>query len=203
MRAQAAGMDIETPRLHAASESSVSFRFPTTLSTNAQALACRRPVASANGRDAAARSEAFLRAQRETLLELRAALEKNWSGALRQVVSDKPESSALSTHNGDAASDATDRDFAFSLLSQERNALAEIDDALARIAEGRYGKCEVCGRPIPRERLRAIPFARLTVECQARLEAGQRLFVRARSLASPFSLEGDEFESERDRSTTL
>ena len=46
----------------------------------------------------------------------------------------------------------------------------EIDAALQRIEEGSYGICEMSGRPIPVARLRAIPFARFTVECQTRIE---------------------------------
>jgi RNA polymerase-binding transcription factor DksA len=44
-------------------------------------------------------------------------------------------------------------------------ALADIDRAIARIAAGTYGRCEQCGRPIPFERLEAIPHARHCVTC--------------------------------------
>jgi DnaK suppressor protein len=42
--------------------------------------------------------------------------------------------------------------------------LADVDRALAKIAAGTYGKSEVTGRPIPVERLRAIPWARLAAD---------------------------------------
>jgi RNA polymerase-binding transcription factor DksA len=51
-------------------------------------------------------------------------------------------------HQADAGSDAYDRDFALSLLSQEQDALYEIDEALKRIELGTYGKCEMSGKPI-------------------------------------------------------
>ena len=46
-------------------------------------------------------------------------------------------------HQADAGSDAYDRDFALSILSQEQNSLYEIDEALKRIDDGSYGVCEI------------------------------------------------------------
>jgi DnaK suppressor protein len=48
--------------------------------------------------------------------------------------------------------------------------LRQIDEAIARIATGTYGICEVTGDLIPIERLRALPFARCTAKAQERLE---------------------------------
>ncbi|MCL4169920.1 UNVERIFIED_CONTAM: hypothetical protein GTU68_063143 [Idotea baltica] len=73
-------------------------------------------------------------------------------------------------HQADAGSDAYDRDFALSLISQDQDALYEIEEALGRIASGTYGICEVSGEEIPKPRLEALPFARLTVKCQEELE---------------------------------
>jgi RNA polymerase-binding transcription factor DksA len=57
-----------------------------------------------------------------------------------------------------------------SLLSQEQDALYEIEEALKRVDAGTYGICEMSGKPIPHARLEAIPFARFTVECQTQIE---------------------------------
>ena len=73
-------------------------------------------------------------------------------------------------HLGDAGSDAYDRDFALNLLSQEQDALQEIQAALERITEGIYGICGISGKKIPQARLEAMPIARLTVECQSQWE---------------------------------
>jgi RNA polymerase-binding transcription factor DksA len=54
------------------------------------------------------------------------------------------------------------------LLAFLRGVLREVEDALDRMARGTFGLCEACGRPIARERLRALPRARLCVRCQAR-----------------------------------
>ncbi|MFT5470792.1 MAG: DnaK suppressor protein [Verrucomicrobiales bacterium] len=84
--------------------------------------------------------------------------------------SEGADSSAFGMHQADAGSDAYDRDFALNLLSQEQDALYEIDGALERVDRGVYGICEVSGEKIPEARLEAIPFARLTVHCQEKLE---------------------------------
>jgi RNA polymerase-binding transcription factor DksA len=46
--------------------------------------------------------------------------------------------------------------------------LQEIDDALAKLADGRYGLCEECGQPIGEARLEAMPAARLCIACASR-----------------------------------
>ena len=52
----------------------------------------------------------------------------------------------------------------------ELRLLGEVDAALVRLEIGRYGVCEETGKPIPAERLRALPWARLTREAAARQE---------------------------------
>jgi DnaK suppressor protein len=51
--------------------------------------------------------------------------------------------------------------------------LGEVENALAKFDQGTYGLCEVCGRPIPLARLRALPEARYDVAHQAKVEARQ------------------------------
>jgi DnaK suppressor protein len=43
----------------------------------------------------------------------------------------------------------------------------EIDIALAKIKDGTYGVCEQCHNNIPKERLRALPYAALCVQCKS------------------------------------
>jgi RNA polymerase-binding transcription factor DksA len=66
---------------------------------------------------------------------------------------------------GDTLAVERERDLALSF--QARAAVDEIDAALAKILEGSYGVCEQCGSNIPRERLRAIPYAALCVQCKS------------------------------------
>jgi len=52
------------------------------------------------------------------------------------------------------------------LMIHQENLLQEVRNALEKIEKGEYGKCELCGKKIPEERLEAIPYARLCLECQ-------------------------------------
>lgn len=63
-----------------------------------------------------------------------------------------------------------DHDLALGILSQEQDALDEVDAAIRRILDGSYGICEETGKPIPAARLRAVPWTRFTREVEERLE---------------------------------
>jgi RNA polymerase-binding transcription factor DksA len=144
----------------------------------------------------------FIRQQKQKLLQLRDAVVDSMAGVAQGTLRSRAEgseASAFGMHQADAGSDAYDRDFALSLLSQEQDALYEIDEALKRIELGTYGKCEMSGKPIPRARLEAIPFARFTVECQSQLEKQNRASRIRPSVTSLFGLtdeEGAESEEE-------
>jgi RNA polymerase-binding transcription factor DksA len=56
------------------------------------------------------------------------------------------------------------------MLSSDQDALYEIEEAIKRIETGSYGVCELTGKPIPKVRLEAIPWARFTAEAQRQLE---------------------------------
>lgn len=85
------------------------------------------------------------------------------------------EISSFRTHIADLSSDTYMREVASQLTTQERNILIEIDEALRKIKEGKYGICERCSRPISKERLEAIPYCRYCIECQRKLEEKQSL----------------------------
>jgi RNA polymerase-binding transcription factor DksA len=144
----------------------------------------------------------FTRKQKEKLLQLRDAMVDSMAGVAQDTLRSRAEgseASAFGMHQADAGSDAYDRDFALSLLSQEQDALYEIDQALKRIELGTYGKCEMSGKHIPHARLEAIPFARFTVECQSQLEKQNRASRVRQSVTSLFGLteeEGGEAEEE-------
>src|SRR5436305_11691418 len=144
----------------------------------------------------------FTRKQKEKLLQLRDAMVDSMAGVAQDTLRSRAEgseASAFGMHQADAGSDAYDRDFALSLLSQEQDALYEIDQALKRIELGTYGKCEMSGKPIPHARLEAIPFARFTVQCQSQLEKQSKASRVRQSVTSLFGLtdeEGGEGEEE-------
>ncbi len=87
---------------------------------------------------------------------------------------DAGDLSGYGQHMADAGTDAFDRDFALSLVSNEQEALFEIEEAIKRIKNGTYGVCELTGKPIAKERLLAVPFARYSVESQAQVEKTRR-----------------------------
>jgi DnaK suppressor protein len=148
------------------------------------------------------RLDPFTRKQKEKLLQLRDAMVDSMAGVAQDTLRSRAEgseASAFGMHQADAGSDAYDRDFALSLLSQEQDALYEIDQALKRIEMGTYGVCEMSGKPIPRARLEAIPFARFTVQCQSQLEKQSKASRVRQSVTSLFGLteeEGGEAEEE-------
>ncbi len=78
--------------------------------------------------------------------------------------------SGYTYHMADVATDTYDREFSLGLASNERKLLYEFDDALKRIEEGVFGSCEDCKVPIAKNRLKAVPYARLCVKCQEKRE---------------------------------
>jgi RNA polymerase-binding transcription factor DksA len=141
------------------------------------------------------RLDPFTRQQKDKLLQLRDAMVDSMAGVAQDTLRSRAEgseASAFGMHQADAGSDAYDRDFALSLLSQEQDALYEIDQALKRIELGTYGVCEMSGKAIPRMRLEAIPFARFTVECQSQLEKQNKASRVRQSVTSLFGLTEDE-----------
>lgn len=149
----------------------------------------------------------FIKGQRDKLLQLRDAMVDSMAGVAQDTLRSRAEgseASAFGMHQADAGSDAYDRDFALSLLSQEQDALYEIDQALKRIETGTYGICEMSGKPISHARLEAIPFARFTVECQSQLEKQNKASRVRQSVTSLFGLtddEGGETEEEEVKPT--
>jgi RNA polymerase-binding protein DksA len=70
----------------------------------------------------------------------------------------------------DMGATSFERDHELTVLSNERDKLAQIDRALARIDDGTYGVCESCGNPIGKMRLMAFPRATLCLTCKQREE---------------------------------
>jgi RNA polymerase-binding protein DksA len=56
------------------------------------------------------------------------------------------------------------------LEKEQKQRLAQIEQALAHIAAGKYGICDNCGKPIAPERMEAKPLATLCIDCQSKLE---------------------------------
>jgi YteA family regulatory protein len=107
---------------------------------------------------------------RKALLEERGRVEaalqnlhEETSGTLSE---DAGEESAYDNHLADTATETYDRELDYTLEENSERLLAEIDAALVRIENGTYGTCTNCGKQIPEERLEALPWTTLCIDCQ-------------------------------------
>ncbi len=118
-----------------------------------------------------AKEAKFLEEQRELLLEERSI----YAG---QAVDLRAEADSLALErepgdvqfdeeSGEGGTVTVDRERNLALSAQASAAVEEIDDALRKIERKTYGGCERCYQPIPKARLRALPFARLCVACKS------------------------------------
>ncbi len=89
---------------------------------------------------------------------------------LKSAKDDSGDLSGYGQHMADAGTDTFDRDFALSLVSNEQEALSEIEAAIKRIHAGTYGICESTQKPIAKERLLAVPFTRYSTEAKKQVE---------------------------------
>ncbi len=74
----------------------------------------------------------------------------------------------------DIASDDTDRKMIEAIGTQELKRLKLIESAITRIKQGKYGHCIKCGKRIPQDRLIAIPYALMCIECKSEEERRNR-----------------------------
>lgn len=103
------------------------------------------------------------------------ALRENLAG---EVLTLKEEGFSLGNDGiqdiGDDAANTYARQVLLGLSERDREALRQIDEALDRIEQGRFGECEECGEQIGVARLEVIPYTTLCVECKANQELGRR-----------------------------
>jgi len=130
------------------------------------------------------------------LLELRERLLAQMSGLAKESAE---EMTNYSLHMADSGTDNFDRDFDLSLLSSDQDAIYEIEEALKRIEKKTFGICELTGKPIPKNRLDAIPWTRFTVEAQSQLEReGALRQRRLGQLGTVDNTGGGEVEEEEE-----
>jgi len=103
---------------------------------------------------------------------------KTFEGLLQHVLSvltgdiDQLEQEALGQGSarvesqGDGGADSYAQEFSLELLERDEATVREVVDALARIRDGSFGRCESCKAWMRRERLKAVPFARNCIDCQ-------------------------------------
>ncbi len=112
-----------------------------------------------------ARKDALLRLHQRLLIQ---------RDDLRSKLGDHADAShsagAGTSDVGDIATDGAEKEINSQLAALETRELRKIERAIEAIREGRYGKCELCGRSIPITRLRALPYTPSCVECQRKQE---------------------------------
>lgn len=115
----------------------------------------------------------------EVFKKLLLALRGKIAGDLQQIEGDslsgnQPSSSGELSDVADMATDNYDRELNIGLASNEQQLLNDIDVALRKIEDGTYGFCEIYGTPIPRKRLLAMPYTRLSMKAQEEEEKNPR-----------------------------
>ncbi len=114
-----------------------------------------------------------------TTAEIRARLEAEQARLRRQIEDESailpaydgsPTESRYGNHAADEATDTFEEEKALALRAHFVAELNEVEHALRKLERGEYGKCEECGRPISQERLEAMPYVRLCIECQGQAE---------------------------------
>jgi DnaK suppressor protein len=109
--------------------------------------------------------------KRQAVVEALDYLHKEHPGSLEDETGELVSSSA-DQHLADTATATVDREIDYTLEASDGRLLAEIDAALGRIENGTYGTCVNCGAQIPPERLEAMPWATLCIECKRKEERG-------------------------------
>jgi DnaK suppressor protein len=120
-------------------------------------------------------TEAEIKSYRRRLLDLQkrlgGVLTELEEEALRPVGGEASGGlSDVPVHPADLSTDNYEEEVALGLLENEAQILAEVNDALARIEQGTFGRCEECGRQIPRKRLQALPYARYCLRDARKLQ---------------------------------
>jgi RNA polymerase-binding transcription factor len=106
--------------------------------------------------------------ERDLLLAERARARERVAALEREFAALAEAASAARTHDEhdpEGATLAFERQHTAALLDAARDQVAALDDALRRLAEGRYGVCDRCGQLIGAERLVARPAAVTCVRC--------------------------------------
>lgn len=118
---------------------------------------------------------------RQMLTERGRLLSDEVHGQLRGVRADVAARSHDSQDDGELADNDLQDEIRLALIQLKAETLNKVNEALARLEEGRYGWCHECGGEIAERRLRALPFAVRCTRCeQVREAASQQTEARGR-----------------------
>ena len=111
-----------------------------------------------------------LHEERERLRQILAESEETLRASADAGDPGPTELSAVDQHPADIGSELFERQKELSIRESSEVRLQEMEDALRKLDDGTYGICEVCGNPIGKERLQAVPTARSCLDDQRRAE---------------------------------
>jgi len=103
----------------------------------------------------------LLRSERADLAAQLATIEENSFAASQSDLSGEV---AFDDETADAGTATFERERDLSIEENARDLMAKIDRALERMADGSYGVCERCGKPIEKARIRALPYVDLCIK---------------------------------------
>ncbi len=126
------------------------------------------------------------------LKKYRAVVDEKSSEVLnKSVKEDSGDLSSYGQHQADVGSENFERDLAFTMLSEDKVLVQEIEAAISRIKDGTYGICEITNKEIPASRLVSIPYTRYSIEGQiAKEDESRKLKLGARQSIGEISDEG-------------
>jgi DnaK suppressor protein len=91
------------------------------------------------------------------------------------------DSGGMSSDQADDADALSEAERNRAIVTHTQQLLNQVNEALARMDAGTYGKCTNCGRPIQPARLRALPYVALCIDCQTKSEAAAHQGGRPRA----------------------
>jgi len=119
-------------------------------------------------------SSSFEKEMEKVLLESRAALIKKMAKNDEFLNSLVNEGTSDNSDSIDLATEELAKRGLLAVNRQDASTLNSIEHAIVRIKNGSFGHCALCGKPIPQERLRAVPYAVLCYSCKNAEEKKKR-----------------------------
>ena len=111
---------------------------------------------------------------KKLLIKVRETINGDINHIAKESLKSQKESSGdlsgYSFHMADMASDSYDRELSLNIASEEQEVIYEIDEALKRMEEGKFGLCVSCSKKIPQKRLSAVPYAKYCIQCKSEEE---------------------------------
>lgn len=90
------------------------------------------------------------------------------NGLSRNQREEIDELSVIDNHPADMGTEMFDKERGYALLDNEKSILTQIDEAINRIENGTYGKCELCGKEIQSERIKFMPYVLTCMDCESK-----------------------------------